>query len=375
MIDTIVITLTKDLYHISEPDKFKPSAAWVNNPTAKIRGIQSKQNPTKKELLAGIYKPHLTIAHCITTHPSSPGLRRTSGSQIMLKIELSLPKLVFGNNVDELQYKDFKVIVPKLVNILEDMGVIVSAQTLTNAHVSAIHYSKNIPLTDGSIPYQYINKIKEANVKLSLDVNQTNYRNEGHSYKWHCNTYEVAFYDKIKELEKSDKNIIRNLRSKKKLEILRMEVRLNNRKRIRHLFKKLTIKAELNFKSLFKPAISKKVLLHYMSELESKRLPLIDFRATSDKALLVALLFNNPDLSHSKILQMYGLKKILEIVNIRELRNMLGANDRTWYRLISGANKVNLPASNSPFDVIRECINEFKPVKMSSRRFSFLKFK
>ncbi len=46
-------------------------------------------------------------------------------------------------------------------------------------------------------------KIKEANIKLSLDTNQTDYRNEGHSYKWHCNAYEVVFYDKIKDLEKA----------------------------------------------------------------------------------------------------------------------------------------------------------------------------
>ena len=46
---------------------------------------------------------------------------------------------------------------------------------------------------------------------MSLDVNQTDYRNEGHSYKWHCNSYEIVFYDKIKDLEKakhSDKRAI-----------------------------------------------------------------------------------------------------------------------------------------------------------------------
>ena len=83
------------------------------------------------------------------------------------------------------------------------MGVIVSTDTLAQAPVCAIHYSKNIALTDGSIPFHYINKIKEANVRLSLDTNESAYRNDGHGYKWHCNAYEVAFYDKIKDLEKA----------------------------------------------------------------------------------------------------------------------------------------------------------------------------
>lgn len=48
-------------------------------------------------------------------------------------------------------------------------------------------------------------------MRMSLDVNQTDYRNEGHSYKWHCNSYEIVFYDKIKDLEKarlSDKRVV-----------------------------------------------------------------------------------------------------------------------------------------------------------------------
>jgi hypothetical protein len=122
-----------------------------------------------------------------------------------------------------------------------------------------VHYSKNIPLIDDSTPYHFINKIKEANVQLSLDINQTNYRNSRHSYKWHSNySYEVIFYDKFRDLEKamqSEKRAIekdnyvqlelfKDLQKKqmqKKLEILRMEVRLNKRQKIKTLFTKLGI--------------------------------------------------------------------------------------------------------------------------------------
>lgn len=256
----------------------------------------------------------------------------------------SLPKLIFGSNFDELQYKDFKDIITKLVDVLKDMGVIVNAKTLTNAPISVIHYSKNIPLTNGSTPYHYINKIKEANIKLSLDVNQTDYRNEGYSFKWHCNTYEVAFYDKIKDLETAklsskralekdselQLNIFKNFTNRKNLEILRIEVRLNKRQKIKQLFKLLNIKSDLTFKSLFKPAISKKILLHYINELESKRSALIDFKAPNDEALLAALMFNNPELSLSKILQTFAFKKLLETKNIRELRILFANYNRRW---------------------------------------------
>jgi hypothetical protein len=53
---------------------------------------------------------------------------------------------------------------------------------------------------------------------------------------------------------------------------------------------------------------------------ENKRPSLLDYRVTSDIALLAALAFNNPELSAKQVLQLYGLKKAFEIVNPRELR-------------------------------------------------------
>jgi hypothetical protein len=118
----------------------------------------------------------------------------------VLRIELSLPKLLFGNNFAELRYKDFTEVIQKLVVTLDVMGIAIEKQTLEQAPVVGIHYSKKIPLADGSAPYHYIRQIKEADVANALDTNQTDYRHEGHSYKWHCNAYEVVFYDKNKQI-------------------------------------------------------------------------------------------------------------------------------------------------------------------------------
>lgn len=365
MIDTIVLTLSQDTYTIIEPDAFVPSARWAGG-TFSLRGMQSKQNPTRKELLEGIYKPRLTLSNRFAGS-STPAL--------MLKIELSLPKLLYGNNFNELQLKDFIRLTQKLAATLESMGVQTTPQALAQAPVSAIHYSKNIALTDGSTPYHYIQKIKESNIKLSLDVNQTDYRNEGHSYKWHSNSYEVAFYDKIRDLEKGIQSSKRTLekdsalqlslldgfKKRKNLEFLRMEVRLNKRQKIKTLFAKLGIKSDLTFKGLFKPAISKKVLLHYLDEIESKRPALLDFKATNDKALMTALLLNNPDLKPKRIFQLYGLKKAFDTFNLRELRGMFGkCHQRNWYRLMAEARDIKLPGMLSPFSVIREQLIRFK---------------
>jgi hypothetical protein len=373
MIDTVVLLLSQDSFQITDPDKFIPNARWItNNTSSAVHGIQSKQNPTKKELLAGIYKPRLTLFY-----------RPHGEKQVMLKIELSLPKLFYGNNFQELKGKDWDPLLQKLAATLNQMGVIVEPSFLAAAPVSAIHYSKNIALTDGSTPYHYIQKIKEANIKLSLDTNQTDYRNEGHSYKWHCNSYEVVFYDKIKDLEKAQQSEKRAIEKdnalqlnlfnqfaqrnpafakasadkKKKFEILRMEVRLNKRQKIKQLFAKLGIKSDLTLKSIFKPAISRKILLHYLDELESKRPALLDYKASNDKALLVELIVNNPELSARKIIQIYGLSKALENMNARELRGMFSKqNQREWNRMMAEIKDVKLPETQSPFKTIKEII-------------------
>jgi hypothetical protein len=375
MIDTIVLSLTPEMYQISDPDKFKPSAHWAllsQNKENRVRyhSIVSKQNATKKELLNGIYKPHLTLAY----HRNIQGV-----VEPLLKIELSLPKLLYGNNFNELQYKDFRAISNKLTDALATMGVIVTAENLAIAPVVAIHYSKNIPLTDGSTPYHYINKIKEANVRFSLDTNQTDYRNEGHSYKWHCNAYEVVFYDKIKDLEKArqsskraiekdnelQQHLFKTFATRHKLEFLRMEVRLNKRAKIKQLFKKLKIAADLTFKKLFKPAIAKKVLLYYLDELEQNRSPLLNVKISDDKKFLSQLSFDNPAIMPKQAMMMLGFKRALEAAPLRELKTIIGRNKpQGWYRLINDAKNVALPAWNSPFKEIRRCIEDFRTIKL-----------
>ncbi len=373
MLDTIVLTLSKSMFILNEPDRFEPSAKHILDEKSSLGGrgyFSAKQNPTSRELKNGYYKPRLTL----TNRFNHTGRREAS-----LKIELSLPKLLFGNNFDELELKDFATVVALLQSRLKEMGILIFTPLLENAPVSAIHYSKNIPLTDGTTPHYLISKIKQANVSLALDVNQTDYRNDGHSYKWHSNSYEVAFYDKLKDLEmanKSEKRAIENdnaiqlnlfetFKERKRLEVMRMEVRLNKRQKIGQLFRTLGIQSELTLKNLFSPTIAQKVLLHYLDELESKRLPLFDYKPTSPSSLLADLVINNPSIGIRKTIQLFGLKQAFDSTTPRELRNMFGKyGQRSWYRLVAEAKTIKLPSTKSPLGIVREHLIHFEPLKL-----------
>ena len=357
--------LSKDMFWVTDKTYFQKETQNA------LRGYFTLvQNPTKTELKNGIYKPRLTMTKRFNT---------TGRQEATLSIEFSAPKLLYGNNFDELTNNDFPLVVDKLKEVLKEMGIRVFRKLLLSAPVSAIHYSKNIPLTDGTTPHYLISKIKEANIQLPLDVNQTDYRNDGHSYKWHSNSYEVAFYDKLKDLEMANKsekraiesdnsiqlNLFETFKEKRRLEIMRMEVRLNKRQKIGQLFRTLGIQSVLTLENLFSSSIAQQVLLHYLGELESKRLPLFDYKPTSSKSLLADLVINNPNIGIRKTIQLFGLKQAFDSTSPRDLRNMFGKyGQRSWYRLVAEAKTVKLPTARSPLGIIRENLIRFEPLKL-----------
>ena len=198
MIDTMVLTLNHGMFTILDRNKFTPSASGLYDLTGGYglggrANMKCTQNSTTNELKQGIYKPRLTV---------TKRQNKLGGYDIPLKIEFSAPKMLFGNNFDEMTDSDFPKLLRKLNTTLrEQMDVYISEDTLANAPISSIHFSKNIALTDYTLPYTYIKQLTKVNINKKLDTNQTDYRNEGHSFKYRASSFEIAFYDKLKDLQ------------------------------------------------------------------------------------------------------------------------------------------------------------------------------
>lgn len=374
MIDTIILTLKESMFTIIDHSKFSPSTEGLFNPSGYYRlggrsNMVCKQNPTPSELKNGIYKPRLTVTKRIN---------RYGNFEIMMKIEFSVPKLLFGNNFDEVEEADFEQVIQILKLTLREMGVLVFEHFLVKAPVSAIHYSKNIPLTDYTTPYTYIELLSKANINQRLDLNQTDFRNAGHSLKYRANSFEVVFYDKLKDLKKaktSEKraeeqdntiqlNLFDNMVVQKPFEVLRMEVRLNRKQKLIRILKKLGIEQEPTFKFLFSEDIAKKVLLHYIDEIEGSYPALLSYESNS-KDFLWSFMFNNPKAGIRKAIQMLGLRVAFEELGVREFREVtkkLGKN--SWYGLNSELKSLVYPQKKDVFSVLKTVIETFKPLKL-----------
>jgi hypothetical protein len=112
-------------------------------------------------------------------------------------------------------------------------------------------------------------------------------------------------------------------------------------------------------------AIAKKVFLYYLDELERNRSPVLNFKPGDDKAFLAQLSFDNPTITPKQAMMLLGFKRALEAAPLRELKAMIGKNKpRSWHRLLNDIKNITLPALQSPFKGIRQCIEEFKMIRL-----------
>jgi len=376
MIDTIVLTIPKDKYIILDHDKFNPSTKGLYESPYYRLGSRSnfacKQNPTKRELLKGIYKPRLTVTKRM----------RKEYFEIPLKIEFSIPKLIYGNNFDEIQENDFELVIKTLQNCLKEMAIEIKESNLINATVSAIHFSKNVALTDYSTCSMVINELAKINLTKRLDLNKTSFRNEGQVIHFHCNSYEIAIYDKIRDLEQakiSEKrsiesdniiqlNLFDNLKKKKPFEVLRIEVRLNTKRKIKQVLKAINVNNEMTFKNLFNLDISKSIINHFWQYIE-KDMDIYSIDSKSPSSLLETIINSNKGIKHTKALKLLSVIIIGQEVGLRTLRNILSLNGKKnyyWYSLVKELRELNFSKDQKYQSIIEisKSIRNLMPLKL-----------
>lgn len=366
--------LDQSMFAVLTPKKFNPSTTVLYETDVGAMGskpfISCRQNPTLKELKRDGYKPRLTLTK-----------RRSgqTGFSVYLKIEFSVPKLLYGNNFDELVDSDFQIVITKLLKILRGMGVRVFKHKLVNAPVSTVHYSKNIVLTDYTTPYTYLKQLNKLNINRQLDTNQTDFRNAGHSFKYRANSFEVAFYDKMRDLKKakgSEKrseekdnvvqlNLLDLLEKRDPFEVLRMEVRLNKRQKIRQILKKIDKEMEPTFINLFSQDTAKKVLLHYLNEIEQAYPSLLVHQHNGSGKFFEGLLVANPKLKPARALKLTGLRDVLDDVGVSGYRQITKRyGNYAWYSLNKEMKKLNTSNEKGVFSMLKEEINKFEPLKL-----------
>ncbi len=335
MLDTVVLLIPQEDFRVLNYEAFNPTARYLyEQPYYRLsKGyISCVQNPTVTELREGNYKPRLTLTKRIVMH----------GYSVALKIEFSAPKLLFGNNFDELETADFEKVLIKLHQKLKEMNISVNIEKLRCAEVTGMHYGKNIKLETVSASL-VIDTIRKLNISKRLDAGNTDFRNEGQAIRYHTNSYELTFYDKMKDLEQArisekraietDNYIQLNLFTKQEIiknEVLRMEVRLNNKKKIREMLLESGCNPKATtFHGLFNKELSKRILNHFWEKHILPSLSVVMLAQENEQELFYQA--KSIGLTENKALQIIGALQLIKNGGLRTLKNIL--TSKTYYRL------------------------------------------
>lgn len=257
-------------------------------------------NPTAEDRRNGQYHPNITYYE----RPMPGG-----GMRYEVGLEVSLPKLHFGNNFEELTEADYKAVIKDLKRALRSVGFSKEfASDIGNFEVRKVDFCKNIRFEDGTLASTVINNLHRANISKVFDIQKTDFRNGGLIHHIHTNSEDVVFYDKIADLKQSVKSehksvdrtsnycqyhLLDKIASERKqhpVEVVRYEIRLSSKVKIRNMLDAVGMKnTPLTLKGVFNQTVAKAILSHDLDKIIAK-VPNAELLENSPENLFLSIL-------------------------------------------------------------------------------------
>jgi len=377
MIDTIVITLEWRKDFEIKPEYygyFSPNVGNYFHPPyvqfGKIKAVKAVTKVTAQEKKDGIYIPRLTMIK---------GVRKGS-VPVTLNVEFSAPKVVNGDNYNELVDSDLDFLAEQLKRKLTRYGIIVTSNdTIKNAMVSTIHYSKNIPLTDYDTAYEVISDLEKCNFTTNKKADRQVYRGGGEAIHYYSSKWALCIYDKQKEYDQS-KVSEKGLLEKdnycqlslfddnplaRSVQMLRVEARYIGRQQIGKSLKDAGVTVNsYTLRDLFSEKVSKSMLKHEITRLRASY-PVILLAKKSSRDLFIELQIQNPRKQLSTIMNAVAYKNLLNETGSRDLRTISTTTCQQWYRFNKTMATLNFDRRKlRSFDIVDEQLEKFVPVKL-----------
>jgi len=365
MIDTVKLLIPVDNPLIFDGSRFTPITLeqLVNS-----RGYgKTFLNPSPTYAKMGKYLPRLTMYKRV---------RKFGVVTYELAVEFSAPKMLFGNNFDELEEKDFEALLTAIqATLYELLGHRFFKEVIAHADIAAWHPSKNIVFLDYTSCQTILNTMGKLDVSKTYDLQKTDFR-DGHVVHIHANSLDIAFYDKMADLLKAKKsgkrafendstvqlNLLESLAEYRPMEVFRYEVRFVGRASIKRAYPELE---QWTFESLYKKKLCQKILLKHWNKLTSS-VDMLSLDVKEPYELLQNYLEANQDATPQAALAAVAGLVITSQVGAVGLRNVLEAHygKQAWYRI--------KPLLKSPdayrftaFVHIDEALQQFTPTSMS----------
>lgn len=363
MIDTVVINLEPRSYNLlTEAD----SMPWQLHSRREgfSKYVKTLSSAQRKD---GIYRPRIR------------GIHRGRGK--IIQVELSLPKLIYGNNVDELTDKDFGLVLKTLSERLIEQGVIISPAHLRKCVVSVVHYSKNISLGHYSVS-DVLTKMARVKVPGFMDVTRDRYTNDGHVLHLYTKAHSMVAYDKMKDIVKPKSRSIDKDQSTQQMslftkqpelretQMLRIEIRLAKKKKVQEVLNKKDPKESVTFEQAFSERVSSQVLKDYWSTYMTNSA--LQFSEIRSPLTIAKMLSHKGTPNNAKdLIYLTGLCLLSQDENgLTELRGLIERNysRQTWYRVSKDCKRLNelmIDYQEQWVRKVEDGIKNYSPYKLS----------
>ena len=368
MLDTIITELPKDDFWITKPERFGPlSPAQLENSHGGF--AQTFNNPNSADKQKGLYLPRLTL------------LKR--GNRQFLKAEFSAPKLLFGNNVDEIAETDKEALLKSLRDKLAYMGVMVWSHKLSPANVIGFHLGKNVPLKREYPADFVIRQLKRVADSAKMDFTERTFINNGEALYLYAKSHSLIIYDKIKDLDKPAARAIDKDQAPKQMNLfddwrkanlsppnlLRLEVRMNEKRAINQCLQATDFPSNQTLGQLFNAKMQKSVIQAHWNDYFGNNIFLLSL--PNQPLDLLQNVFNAfPKKSTKEIMEISGIASLLSNAQgISGFKRMLRNNGRggSW-KMIKKKLEIVAEAQRSPvtpeyITAIEESLATFSPIR------------
>jgi hypothetical protein len=371
MLDTIAIKITYPNFMVGNPNLFTP-ALNIKEKTTDFDYGRHKfqkfiQNASLADKQAGIYLPRLTVYKRFEDYKEIHELY----------IEFSVPKLLYGNSVQEYDETDFDQVISILKARLVRMEIRIFEALLRKAIVVKAHFGKNIVLPYPLTVQDAISTLYKADVGRTKDVNIRHYGNNGQALYFYASSTNIIFYDKLKDIQtpkakavdkdkpKQERLLFDALSREQKPEILRFEIRLTKQQSLISFLSKINKEkvTSATFESLFSKELWQKALLTKWGEIIKSPASQLAFKLERPleevfDAMIVGLSSKKQAHSLNTTLASLGLYALVNQYGVRKTKDKIEKNwtNKSWTRLsdkikISATTLRGLPPSLAISDI------------------------
>jgi len=338
--DTVIIKIySPHTFKISNFSLFLPEVTRRTYAELSLTERTSKHPYLKKFVLHPKYKeeylPRVELFETLT--------KDRKNIQHILKIELSVPKLLYWNSVQEVSENDQEKVFSALKSALRTVSITIETEVIAKAQVVAIHACKNILLPKTIRMREIINELSKIDISKVFDVSDKQHKQGTRVLNIHAGTTDWSFYDKISDSvrpknKRTDKGHIDYERqfiashNLEKREMFRYEYRIKKnqtaRKYINPILKR-EYETQLLFKDLFTPNLMKSLVLNSWHTIIDRPENQLSLFTTADKiTLFLHILYeaskrNRRANTLNTALTSYGLATAIKDHGAKEVRGAI----------------------------------------------------